>query len=360
MTGACGRQPLGQKTAEPGGQDDAEKADAERIDRMAEKHRDALDQPDLREHEAKPDQQKIAAADQRQFPVDLANGGSRRQDDDIYDHQGRQEDDQEKRADGDEVAAPARARIERLAFAPFAQGEEDVARIGKSKLVEEERPRVGGRRHVEEMARCPCIQVLEVLRREHVEDDRVRSGPVRAREHGEAQFVGGTLQDLQVGSGEWRARHDGGGEIADPGDEDVVAGAFDAEFHQRGDGQADDAAELDRRTRRVPPGHGEQAVRRERREKSLPALDRIEPVLREREGAGAGGRPGVDHAHFDQVEFLRGPREPAPTVVDHEAHAREVGNAGVGAQLGGIREQVDEDGIELDAGDVAEPEQMGR
>ena len=232
--------------------------------------------------------------------------------------------------------------------------------MGEPKLVEEEWPGVGGRRHVEEVARGSCIQVLQVPRREHVDDDCVRSGPVRAREHGEAQFVGGVLQYLQVGPGEWRARHDGGGEIADAGDEDVVARAFDAEFHQGGDGQADDTAELDRRARRVPTGHREQAVRRERREKGLPALDGIEPVLREREGAGAGGRPGVDHAHLDQVEFLLGPREPAPAVVDHEAHARKVGDAGISPQLGRVREEVDEDRIELDAGDVAESEQMGR
>ena len=232
--------------------------------------------------------------------------------------------------------------------------------MGESQLVEEERPGVGGRGHVEEVARGPCIQVLQVPRREHVDDDRVRSGPVRAREHREAQFVGGILQYLQVGSGERRARHDGGGEIADPRDEDVVARAFDAEFHQGGDGQADDATELDRGARRVPTRHREQAVRLERREKGLPALDSIEPILGERESAGTGGRPGVDHAHFDQVEFLLGPREPAPAVVDHEAHAREVGDAGIGAQLGGIRKQLDEDGIELDAGDVAEAEQMGR
>ncbi len=247
-----------------------------------------------------------------------------------------------------------------LALPPFAQREVDVARVGKAKLIEEERPGVGRRRHVEEVERCPRIQVLQVLRRKHVDDDRIRGGPVRAREHGEAQFVGGFLQHLQVGSGESRARHDDGGEIADARDEDVVAGTIDAEFHQGGDGQADDAAELDRRARRVPTGYSEQAVRIQRGEKCLPALNGVEPVLRERECAGTGGGPGIDHAHFDQVEFLLGPCEPAPAVVDHEARSRQVGDAGVGAQLGRIREEVDEDGIELDAGNVAEPEQMGR
>ena len=156
------------------------------------------------------------------------------------------------------------------------------------------------------------------------------------------------------------ARHDGGGEIADPRDEDVVAGTIDAEFHQSGDGQADDPAEFDGRAWRMPTGYGEQAIRIQCREKCLPALDGIEPVLRERKCAGAGGGPGIDHAHFDQVELLLGPREPAPAVVDHEAHSREVGDASVGAQLGRIREEVDEDRIELDAGNVAEPEQIGR
>ena len=111
---------------------------------------------------------------------------------------------------------------------------------------------------------------------------------------------------------------------------------------------------------RVPAGYGEQAIRIQGGEKGLPTLDRIEPVLREREGAGTSGGPCVDHAHLDQVEFLLCPREPAPAVVDDEAHSRQVGDAGIAAQLGRIREEVDEDGIELDAGNVAEAKQIGR
>lgn len=38
MTSACGRQPLGKKTAEPSGQNDAEKSYAEGIDGMAKKY----------------------------------------------------------------------------------------------------------------------------------------------------------------------------------------------------------------------------------------------------------------------------------------------------------------------------------
>src|SRR5262249_35690850 len=141
------------KAADPSGEDDAEKAYAERIDGMAEKHRDALDQCNLCKHEAEADQHKIATADQRQSPIDLANGGPCRQDDDEYDHEGRQENDQEKRGDGDEVAIPARSRTERLALSPFDEREVDVARMGKPKLIEEERPGVGRRRHIEKVER---------------------------------------------------------------------------------------------------------------------------------------------------------------------------------------------------------------
>ena len=116
MTVAHGRQPLGQKAAKPGGEDDAEKSYAERIDRMAEKHGDALDQSDLGEHEAESDQQKIAAADQREPPIDLANGC--RKHDDEHDHDGRQKDDQEKGADGDEVAVPTDPEFDALALSP--------------------------------------------------------------------------------------------------------------------------------------------------------------------------------------------------------------------------------------------------
>ncbi len=100
---------------------------------------------------------------------------------------------------GDQVAVPAGSRIEDLAVPPFAQGEPDVARMGEAKLIEEERPRIGRRRHVEEVTRGPRVQVLQVLRREHVDDDGVGRRPVRAREHGEVQPVGGLLQGHQVG-----------------------------------------------------------------------------------------------------------------------------------------------------------------
>src|SRR5947208_4071651 len=106
---------------------------------MAEKHGNALDQPDLDEHEAESNQQEIAAADQRQLSVDLANGRPRRQDDDVRNDDGRQENDQEKRGDGDQVAVPTGSRIKDLAVSPFTQREVDLGRMGKAKLIEEER-----------------------------------------------------------------------------------------------------------------------------------------------------------------------------------------------------------------------------
>ena len=140
----------------------------------------------------------------------------------------------------------------------------------------------------------------------------------------------------------------------------MVAGALDAELHQRGDGQADGTAELDGRVGRMPARNGKHTVRIECREEGLPALDGVEPVLRQGERPGAGGCPGVDHAHFDQIELLLRPREPAAAVVDHEAHPGKIGDSGIGPQLGRIRQQVDDHRVQVHAGHVAESEQVGR
>jgi len=128
MTLAHGRQPLGQKTSEAGGEDNAEKSYAERIDGMAEKTPRCCMQPRSRRHEAQSDQQKIAAADQaRVADRPVANGGLCRKHDDAHTTMVDRRMTR-KGADGDEVAVPTRSRIDALALSPLPEGEVDVAR----------------------------------------------------------------------------------------------------------------------------------------------------------------------------------------------------------------------------------------
>ena len=59
------------------------------------------------------------------------------------------------------------------------------------------------------------------------------------------------------------------------------------------------------------------------------------------------------------VEPLRRPGEPTPPLVHDEPHPGEIGEAGEGPQLGRVRQEVDEDGVQFDPGDVARPERVG-
>ena len=62
MTRFSDRQTIADDAADAGGQDDAEQADREAIDRMTEEQRETLNQPDLDEHETEADQREIHAA----------------------------------------------------------------------------------------------------------------------------------------------------------------------------------------------------------------------------------------------------------------------------------------------------------
>ena len=67
---AVERNTLGHQAADAGRQDQAEEDDAERINRVAQKHADALKQADLNHHEADADQAEIerSGADQPGWP----------------------------------------------------------------------------------------------------------------------------------------------------------------------------------------------------------------------------------------------------------------------------------------------------
>ncbi len=124
-------------------------------------------------------------------------------------------------------------------------------------------------------------------------------------------------------------------------------------------GQADQPSRLVDIVRRVPARHGEHPAWRQARHEVPPTLHRVKPILREREGANPGRCPRVDHAHLHEIELAIAPHagEPAARFVHFQAHAREIGEVVEVAEAAG--EVTDENRVELDAGDVAEAEQIG-
>ena len=90
----------------------------------------------------------------------------------------------------------------------------------------------------------------------------------------------------------------------------------------------------------------------------MPAFESVEPVLAETEGTCASGGPGVDHTHLKEVEFFGCAGEPAASVVDVKLEIGDRSDVGECLMGGLFGEEVDEDGIQLDAGDIGYAEEM--
>src|SRR5262245_35711695 len=129
-----------------------------------------------------------------------------------------------------------------------------------------------------------------------------------AQQHRKFISFGGVLERCERCRRERRLRHDQCRHVSRRRQEQVAPGLGDAVRKQGRDGKADHSAGLVHFATRVPAAHREQAVRVEPAEKALPGLDRVKTVFREREGAGAGRRPGIDEAHLDDVAKKRGVR----------------------------------------------------
>ena len=67
----------------------------------------------------------------------------------------------------------------------------------------------------------------------------------------------------------------------------------------------------------------------------MPRFARVEAVLAEREGAGAGGGPGVHQRHLQHVELLARPCEIGAAFVVHERHAGVIGDLREAARVFG-------------------------
>ena len=122
--------------------------------------------------------------------------------------------------------------------------------------------------------------------------------------------------------------------------------------------KADQSPGLVHFARRVPAAHREQAAWVEPTEKALPGLDRVKTILREREGAGARRRPGIDEAHLDDIEGARCARKPAARLVDFELHSIQCRDRGVIGKA--TLQDVDDDRIDLDARHVTQAEEALR
>src|SRR5439155_13217773 len=94
----------------------------------------------------------------------------------------------------------------------------------------------------------------------------------------------------------------------------------------------------------------------QRTDKVAPSLDRVEAVFRQRIGPDPGRSPGIDHAHLDEVETLFRAGEPAARFIDMKMKAGQLGQSGEPGKGLPLRQQVDEDRVELDPGDIAEAE----
>ena len=91
-------------------------------------------------------------------------------------------------------------------------------------------------------------------------------------------------------------------------------------------------------------------------EEGAPSFKGVEAVFAEAEGSRSGGGPGIDHAHLDEVKFFVGAGEPTAGVVDVELEVGDGAEVAEAAEDGVPGVEVDEDGVELDTGDVGDAE----
>ena len=90
----------------------------------------------------------------------------------------------------------------------------------------------------------------------------------------------------------------------------------------------------------------------------MPGLDGVKTILREREGAGARRRPGIDQAHLDDIEGAPGACKPAARLVDLELHPIQRRDRRIAGKL--ALQDVDDDRIDLDARHIPQPEEALR
>ncbi len=196
-------------------------------------------------------------------------------------------------------------------------------RRGGLEHVEEEGAPIGGRAEVEALVMGGRVERgVRGRRDDPLELGRGGVAPRRQREL-EAVVVVQPLHAAAVLLGERRRRHQQRGHALAGDQDETRARLLDADVEQRRDGERHQAGGLRDVGRVEPARHAEDAGRRERPEKHAPAFPRIEAVLGQREGPGAGRRPGVDQRHLQDVEALRGPRQVRARFVVHERHARD-------------------------------------
>src|SRR5262245_47257489 len=125
-----------------------------------------------------------------------------------------------------------------------------------------------------------------------------------------------------------------------------------AKPQEGGDTQAQQATRFGGVLGLVPTTNGVHATRGQAAEKMPPRFDRIEAVLAEGEGPGARGCPGVDQTHLNDVERLVGAGKPAAALIDDQLDPVEAIKPGEVCEARFRGQELDEDRVDLDAGDV--------
>ena len=167
-----------------------------------------------------------------------------------------------------------------------------------------------------------------------------------------------SLSAPSAGRRERRLRHDQCRYVPCRSEEQVALGLGGTVREKGRNGKADQSPGLVHFTGRVPAAHREQPVGIKPIEKALPCLDRVETILREREGAGSRRRPGIDEAHLDDIEGAWCARKPAARLVDLELHPIQCRDRCIVGKV--MLQDVDDDRIDLDARHVTQTEEALR
>ena len=232
--------------------------------------------------------------------------------------------------------------------------------LSKAQLIEEERALVGGDGEVEPGRPGDPVEPAAIGCRHQPAQDLGSRLPIGIDQHVEAQSRSRVAKRGQLRRRQRCARQHEGRDVAAGGHEHMPPRIDGAGIDHRANRERDHAARLVDVTGVVPSAHREHAAIGEPARERAPALERIQAVLGKRERPGAGGGPGVDHAHLDQIERSIRRRKPRPRIVDVQRQARHRAQVRERRVKRIAQVQVDEDAIQFDAGDRLDAEQMRR
>ena len=232
--------------------------------------------------------------------------------------------------------------------------------VSKAQLIEEERTFVGRDREVEPGRPGGPIEPGAIGSRDERAQHVGSRVPIRIDQNVEAESRRRLTKRVELRRRQRCARQHQGRDVAAGGHEHMPPRIDSARVDHRANRERDHAPRLVDVTGVVPSAHREHAAIGQAARERAPALERIQAVLGQRERPGAGGRPRIDHAHLNQIERLIRRRKPRPRIVDVQRQTRHRAQVRKRRVKRIAQVQVDEDAIQLDAGDRLDAEQMRR